>query len=324
VAETAQRRGERDEGSERTEGEGHGWSQTVLDDAVELCHRVVRNTDGTGRIRLAYHYSQKGRDLFEAGHITGSREYATGADPFRWPEDLRIRVLAGRGAEGDDASAFPRARRAMVPTGRELCDTMLEWKEEIMRVAGEHLFPGASAKKQRKLMKGVINSFDMDSGLEAWRKKKGADKSKSLKGYKIPIGKGFFSLEEYRDTQTKSTAWMAKESERMVEFLQSKVEKDTRAWKRASLTAKSYLLQEAESASRLAKMDWCKGGSIKVMSLQHDGIMIEVDEGRYEEARKGIITMPAPRLRPRRPQTSPPPTPAPPPHHPETPPLPPL
>ena len=35
-------------------------------------------------------------------------------------------------------------------------------------------------------------------------------------------------------------------------------------------------------------MDWCKGESITVMSLQHDGIMIEVDEGRYEEARKGM------------------------------------
>ena len=137
-------------------------------------------------------------------------------------------------------------------------------------------------------MKGVINSFDMDSGLEAWRKKKEADKSKSLKGYKIPIGREFFSLEAYRDTQTQSTAWMAKGSERMVEFLQSKVEKDTRAWKRASLTAKSYLLQEAESTSRLAKMDWCKGEGIRVTSLQHDGIMIEVDEGRYEEARKGM------------------------------------
>ena len=104
----------------------------------------------------------------------------------------------------------------------------------------------------------------MDSGLEAWRKKKEADRTKSLKGYKIPTGKGFFSLEAYRDTQTQSTAWMAKGSERMVELLQSSVEKDTRVWKRAALTSKSYLLQEAESTSRLAKMNWCKGEGIRV------------------------------------------------------------
>ena len=49
-----------------------------------------------------------------------------GADPFRWPEELRTRVMAGRGADGDDASAFPRARRAMVPEDGSICDDMLE------------------------------------------------------------------------------------------------------------------------------------------------------------------------------------------------------
>ena len=86
-------------------------------------------------MRIAYKYSDKGRDLYEAGHIVGSREYAVGADPFRWPEELRTRVMAGRGAEGDDASAFPRARRAMVPEDGSICDDMLEWKERRRRKA---------------------------------------------------------------------------------------------------------------------------------------------------------------------------------------------
>ena len=81
---------------------------------------------------------------------------------------------------------------------------------------------------------------------------------------------------------------MADRSKRMVEFLQSRVEKGTRAWNRASLTAKSYLLQEAESTSRLAKLEWCKEKRIPVRSLQHDGVMIGVGTGRYEEARKGM------------------------------------
>ena len=269
-------------------GEEDGWTKTVTEDAIELNRRVVRKGDGTGKVRLAYKYSEKGRDLFEAGHITGSREYATGADPFRWPEAIRAKVLAGRGAEGDDASAFPRARKAMVPEGRELCDTMIQWKTHIMKEAGEYLFPGMEADKQKKLMKGVINGFDMDSGLEAWKKKKGADKSKSLRRYKIQIGNEYFSLEEYRSTQERSTRWMADRSKRMVEFLQSRVEKGTRAWKRASLTAKSYLLQEAESTSRLAKLEWCKEERIQVMSLQHDGIMLGIGAERHEEARKGM------------------------------------
>ena len=123
--------------------------------------------DGTGRIRIAYKYSDKGRDLYEAGHITGSREYAVGADPFRWPEELRNRVMAGRGAEGDDASAFPRARRAMVPEDSNICGDMLEWKETILETGGAFLFPGTDKSKQRKLMKGVINGFDMDTWTAA-------------------------------------------------------------------------------------------------------------------------------------------------------------
>ena len=176
----------------------------------------------------------------------------------------------------------------MVPEGREMCDKMIQWKTHIMKEAGKHLFPGVEADKQKKLMKGVINGFDMDSGLEAWRKKKGADKSKSLKGYKIQIGEEYFSLEEYRSTQEKSTAWMASKSNRMVDFLQSRVEKGTRAWKRASLTAKSYILQEAESTSRLAKIEWCKEERIAIRGLQHDGIMVEIGPERFEEARKGM------------------------------------
>jgi len=176
----------------------------------------------------------------------------------------------------------------MVPEGREMCDKMTQWKTHIMKEAGEHLFPGMEADTQKKLMKGVINGFDMDSGLEAWRKKKGADKSKSLKGYKIRIGEEHFSLEEYRSTQEKSTAWMASKSNRMVEFLQSRVEKGTRAWNRASLTAKSYILQEAEFTSRLAKIEWCKEERISIRGLQHDGIMVEIGPERFEEARKGM------------------------------------
>ena len=267
------------------------WTQTVRDDAVELSKRVRRRKDGTGRVRIAYKYSDKGRDLYEAGHITGSREYAVGADPFRWPEELRNRVMAGRGAEGDDASAFPRARRAMVPEDSNICDDMLEWKETILETGGAFLFPGTDKNKKRKLMKGVINGFDMDSGLDAWRKKKGADIGKTLRGYEITIGKKgerTFSLEKYRKAQAQSTQWMADRSTRMVEYLQSRVETGTMSWRKAGLTTKSYLLQEAEATSRLAKAEWCREKGLEVTSLQHDGIMIDMEANIYEEASKGM------------------------------------
>ena len=202
------------------------WTQTVRDDAIELSRRVRRRKDGTGRTWIAYRYSEKGRDLYEAGHITGSREYAVGADPFRWLEEYRNRVMAGGGAEGNNASAFPRTRKAMVSETTRICDDMLEWKETILEKGGAFLFPGADKHIRRKLMEGVINGFDMDSGLDAWRK--------------------------------------------------------------AGLTTKSYLLQEAEATSRLAKSEWCRQQGLVVTSLQHGGIMIEMGTERYTEARKGM------------------------------------
>ena len=140
-------------------------------------------------------------------------------------------------------------------------------------------------------MKGVINGFDMDSGLDAWKKKKGADIRKTLRGYEIIIGKKgerTFSLEKYRKAQAQSTQWMAGRSTRMVEYLQSRVETGTTSWRKASLTTKSYLLQEAEAMSRLAKAEWCRERGLEVTSLQHDGIMIDMKENMYEEASKGM------------------------------------
>ena len=62
--------GDEDTG-EKMDGDGEkkrgrtkeSWSKTVQDDAVELSQRAIRGKDGVGRIRLAYHYSEKGRDL---------------------------------------------------------------------------------------------------------------------------------------------------------------------------------------------------------------------------------------------------------------------
>ena len=45
--------------------------------------------------------------------------------------------------------------------------------------------------------------------------------------------------------------------------------------KSPALRLKSYLLQEAEATSRAAKMAWCAERGLNVVSLQHDGIVID-------------------------------------------------
>ena len=76
--------------------------------------------EGTARLRVEYVYSQTGRDLYEAGHVTASREYARGPDPFKWPEEMRNAALHDRACGFDDTAAYARIRAAMVPDGRSV------------------------------------------------------------------------------------------------------------------------------------------------------------------------------------------------------------
>ena len=44
--------------------------------------------------------------------------------------------------------------------------------------------------------------------------------------------------------------------------------------KDVGLRVKSYLLQEAEAVSRAAKMEWCAQHGVRVVSIQHDGVVV--------------------------------------------------
>ena len=100
------------------------WKQI---EAVLIKTRSVR--EGLVRLPIEYAYSPLGRALREAGHVTGSREYAIGVDPFKgWPTHLRGAAFHDMGLECDDAAAYPTARQAMVPPGREVQAVFLEHK----------------------------------------------------------------------------------------------------------------------------------------------------------------------------------------------------
>ena len=82
---------------------------------ASVLQRPGRVDDRVARLRLHYRHSELGRDLLEAGHVTGSRVYAAGMDPFKWPRAMRAAAFDGMGVEYDDNAAFPRARAAMKP-----------------------------------------------------------------------------------------------------------------------------------------------------------------------------------------------------------------
>ena len=176
----------------------------------------------------------------------------------------------------DDSSAYPRARIAMMERGRAASQFLVDHKDDIMRKYAAYLFPGLDWQEQKRHMKGIINGFDMDSGLDAWAGTHGNPGGKTLKGKQVRLACGkLYSLEEYQRAQRSGTQELANASPRMLEFVAAHMKPSERAApNKAALRMKSYLLQEAEAVSRAAKIEWCDAHGVQVVSLQHDGGMV--------------------------------------------------
>ena len=257
------------------------WDTAV--DAVLACATQV--SDWVARVRLRYAYSTLGRALAEAGHITGSREYAIGADPFKWPTELRDAAFTGMGAEMDDKAAYPRIIAAMTGGLGRASAAFLAHREDVMNTFSTYLFAETrSHERRRKWMKVITNGYDMDSGVDAWQhmpKLGGNPRCRSLRRKWMTLPNGIrFSLEEYRNEQVQGTRWMNSRATATLEFVRRMRQPGSAQYAKAEKTVKSYLLQEAEAASREAKMAWCVQHGVRVMSQQHDGVLCAPAEGR--------------------------------------------
>ena len=88
-------------------------------------------------------------------------------------------------------------------------------------------------------------------------------------------GGALYSLDEYQRGQRKCTKLMAARSARMLEYVtEAMTQTERRKGKDPALRVKSYLLQEAEAVSRAAKVAWCEAHGLRVVNLQHDGILV--------------------------------------------------
>ena len=268
---------------------------TQLEQAVQQTEEGEPKLDAEGRweLRVAYKHCERGRDLIEAGHITGAREYAIGIDPFKWSKPVRACALEGVGVGMDDNAAYMRIRMALVDTGREICEKFLRNRECVMGAYGEKLFKEEDAQERRKRMKGITCGYDMDSGPDAWAKVYGNPYGRTIVGMRVRLcggqckhkaGEraegGEFDLNVYRAAQQEGTKVMTGGAPRMLEMLREQQKSGSRRaeeWKSVEgkkRTLKSFLLQEGEAASRQAKCRWCRERGIDIYQLQHDGIMV--------------------------------------------------
>jgi|EP00966_Prymnesium_polylepis_P105396 hypothetical protein len=84
-----------------------------------------------------------------------------------------------------------------------------------------------------------------------------------------------FSLTEYKKEQQLIAEQMALGAPAALELVKRASKSKTVEPHKARLTWQSYVLQEAEAAARYHKIEWCEIHGKEVLSLQHDGIIVD-------------------------------------------------
>ena len=173
-----------------------------------------------------------------------------------------------------------------------MTDIYVKYREEVLAAGGAHLWPDVGVEKRKDRMKAVMNAMDNDGGLASWRKQWPSAPGHTLAGWQAELGQGVqFEPSRYRKEQEDTTAGAMKDSPRALQYLQrlwqGKAGKQDARSRRVAW--KSYMLQEAEAASREAKLRWCQERGVRVVSLQHDGVVAMVSgQEALAEAAEGM------------------------------------
>ena len=285
--------------------------------AKQLIQRVTQegktDTQGNHWIHIDWSHCAIGRRMVAAGHITQSREYAKGTDPFKCGTIIRQIAMSKFGLEGDDAGSFPNAGVQMCPIGKSTCEIFTENRDSIMKQLGECYFPHLPYSITRERIKTLINKLDNSGSFNTWRHEWGLPdnvtpeqgKLRSQRdegiilglsgpdkyGYKLPwkiikhiasygTRKTTFSFGEYVQIQPNRSAWIADNNPRAVNMI-ALIRSDERD--RPEVTTKSFFLQEYEGIAREAKKQWATNTGHTIFSLQHDGIVTNSFPGETEE-----------------------------------------
>ena len=136
--------------------------------------------------------------------------------------------------------------------------------------------PGSDNATQRDVAKVLLNRFDMDGTFDGWKtdmeQQHGGsfrDAHLSLCRIRLPNGRTF-NPATYCELQRERTALLANKLPMMLDLMR---QARTGNRDRPECTLKSYVLQEFEAKSRVAKMQALQDMGGAWISLQHDGVV---------------------------------------------------
>ena len=245
--------------------------------------RVVREGKGQrGSVSLTYRHRGIGAELVAAGVLVGARVYAdeSSADPFvALPKRLRHIALAKYGFDFDDEASHPRAAVRLTRVGRDHRLRFLAYRKTIFSEVSRALWPGDDPSMHRSAVKQLFNAKDMRGSTRAWCDKHGIPGTSAVLNIRVHLpGWSHLPLFTVRNYFEAVAASLDDIDCRWSETT-ALVSEWRQYWKPsdgdAEATTQSYLRQEAEAVSLLAKLHVAKclaSVGVHAVNLQHDGL----------------------------------------------------
>eukprot|EP00900_Chrysochromulina_parva_P001708 jgi/Chrpa1/11538/Chrysochromulina_OHIO_Genome00019369-RA len=212
------------------------------------------------------------------------REYAIGPDPFRCSKLVRVAAFGEVSHDFDDAVSFPTAQQALFPSSLTDRGSVVHMRQSAILIAhaaavraavGRHflredLLGAAEVYGRAKIL---LSAVENGASCEAWlrRQPPGDVNSYGVAAELFVAPSVTFNLSQFAREQDARARWLTASQPHLVQYVGLLNSLMLEGARDSELTAKSYVLQDYEGASRRAKCEWARRWQAEVINLQHDG-----------------------------------------------------
>ena len=271
--------------------------RTVGGEIATLLAKAIRERENgeTGRIEAPYRHSRRGARIVAAGFVRHSREFVDGPDPFQCARLVRTAAWEDISYEGDDQACYQTAQLALFGQAGAQMTTFVTHPKVVRRAVGDHLIRHDKMDPEERLSqaKTLLNALDNGGSVATWAVKLGdAYRAEAATDTNLQLDLPdlrTFNVARFAAEAEAGAAWLERRQPALVEFVTNTNRHMGDGARRHVLTAKSFVLQDYEGASRAAKAEWARVTGGEVISFQHDGVRIRLGaRWRAENAARAL------------------------------------
>jgi len=271
--------------------------RTVGGEIAELLARAAPDGENaaTARVEAHYRHSRRGARIVAAGFVRYSREFVDGPDPFQSARLVRTAAWEDISYEGDDQACYPTAQLALFGQAGAQMTTFVTYPKAVRRAVGDHLIRHDKMDSEERLAhaKTLLNALDNGGSVTTWAVKLGdAYRTGAVADTNLQLDlpeQRTFNVARFAAEADAGATWLERRRPALVEFVTNTNRHMGDGARRHVLTAKSFVLQDYEGASRAAKTEWARVTGGEIISLQHDGVRIRLGaRWRAESAARAL------------------------------------